>query len=94
MTNTKFRLVATLSGVDREMQCERTLSLTKIYNDEKCNVKITKFLLKKTVSPGQGAQLVGASSSHTPKGRRFNSKSGSIPRLQVQSMGGVRAGGN
>ena len=50
MINTKFRLVVTLSGVGREVQCKSTLSLLsliRIYKDEKCNRKGTNFLLNK-----------------------------------------------
>ena len=39
------------------------------------------------------AQFVGAS-SHTPKGWGFDSWSGHIPKLQVQSSGGACVGGN
>ena len=43
--------------------------------------------------PGWGTRLDGASSS-TPKGCRFNSWWGYIPRLWVQSLEGVCTGGN
>ena len=39
------------------------------------------------------SQLVGAS-CHKPKGRRFNSQSRHMPRLQVQSLVRVHMGGS
>ena len=50
-------------------------------------IKLKKLL----PSPGRVVQLV-AGSSHTPKGCRFDSQSGHIPRLQVQPLVGERPG--
>ena len=50
-------------------------------------------LKKKRIYPGWVAQLVGASSC-TPKGCRFDSQSGQIPRLWVQAPVGEHLGGN
>ena len=47
---------------------------------------------KKLSGPGQVAQLVGAFSRIT-KGCRFDSQSGHIPRLRVQSLFGAHMGG-
>ena len=41
--------------------------------------------LKEVVSPGWGAQVVGAL-SHTPKGFRSDSPSGHMPRLWVRTQ--------
>ena len=57
-----------------------------------CLQKICCYFKKKK-SPGWVAQLVGAS-FQTPKGCRFDSQSGYIPRLWVQSLVGAHRGGN
>ena len=51
------------------------------------------YFFKSEFCLGQVVQLVGAS-PHTPKGCRFNSWSGHIPRLRVQSPVRAHTGDN
>ena len=53
----------------------------------------TLHMRNTSLSPGQGAQLVGVLSC-APNGSRFDSWSGYISRLQIRSLIGEHTGGN